>query len=93
MLTFLYMQGDGEGFNTEAAEGLPFHPSMSLPLDRRRSIGAMCKQLIDAGRLHFLQRHGFPTSHAVAYVDGSVTGENRMLIGRRHACGNCPCRD
>ena len=50
-------------------------------MDRRRRLGVMCKQLIDAGRLHFLERHGFPAARSVAYVDQDVTGENRMLIG------------
>ena len=52
-----------------------------MPLNRRRRLGAMCKQLIDAGRLHFLERNGFPAVHAVSYVDPNVTGENCMLIG------------
>ena len=55
-----------------------------MPLDRRRRLGAMCKQLIDAGRLHFLGRNGFPAARAVSYVDQDVTGENRMLIGVAH---------
>lgn len=70
---------------------MPFHPSMTLPLDRRRSIGTKCKQLIDAGRLHFMRSHGFPDTHVTSYVDGDVTGENKMLIGtwQGHAHGNC----
>ena len=59
-----------------------FNPSMTLPLERRRSIGTKCKQLIDAGRLHFLQSTGFEGVLATSYVAQGMTGENCMLIGR-----------
>lgn len=61
---------------------MPFVPSMALPLDRRRNIGAKCKQLIDAGRLHFVRRNGFDSAHATSYVERGVTGENCMLLGK-----------
>ena len=80
MLSALLQEGKEE-CGAHASRDLPFHPSRNMPLDRRRRLGAMCKQLIDAGRLHFLERHGFPAARTVPYVDENVTGENRMLIG------------
>ncbi len=45
--------------------------------------GAMCKRLIDAGRLHFLQGCGaFSLAESVLYVDSAVTGENRLLLAK-----------
>ena len=60
---------------------MPFIPSMAVPLDRRRSIGAKCKQLIDTGRLKFLRSNGFRSAYATSYVGKGVTGENCMLVG------------
>ena len=60
---------------------VPFIPSMTLPLDRRRRIGTKCKQLIDAGRLHFLRSSGFASARSTSYVGKGVTGENCMLLG------------
>ena len=89
---FAPLQEGEEACGPHTSADKPFHPSRSMPLDRRRRLGAMCKQLIDAGRLQFLERHGFPTARAVSYVDQSVTGENSMLIGVAHARMNGVCK-
>lgn len=57
-----------------------FEPSMSVPRERRQVIGAQCKRLIDAGRWQYLQDNGFPSAKAVQYVDGTVSGENWLLL-------------
>ena len=86
------LQGGEQAHGAHASADVPFHPSRSMPLDRRRRLGIMCKQLIDAGRLHFLERHGFPAARSVLYVDKDVTGENRMLIGVAHPKMNGVCK-
>jgi hypothetical protein len=56
---------------------------MGVSRERRMRYGAMCKRLIDAGRLHFLQGCGaFSLAESVLYVDSAVTGENRLLLAK-----------
>jgi Methyltransferase TRM13 len=47
----------------------------------RIAAGVLCKRLIDHGRLEWLQGHGMHVEY-VRYVDGQVSGENRMLLAR-----------
>ena len=84
-LLFPWVQGAAQPHNDHGTAGVPFIPSMTIPLDRRRRIGTMCKQLIDVGRLQFLRNHGFGSAYATSYVEKGVTGENCMLIGSRSA--------
>ncbi|GFR49794.1 hypothetical protein Agub_g11732 [Astrephomene gubernaculifera] len=56
-----------------------FNPVSHLPRDRRMAVGQMCKQLIDAGRLEWLQGR-FQSAELVSYIGPEVTGENRLLL-------------
>ena len=49
-----------------------------LPQDRER-IGIFCKQLIDQGRIHYLEKHGYQAK-MVAYVDKKYSLENIALL-------------
>ena len=73
----MYPEQDSNG---DASSDMPLQLGISRA--RQKEIGALCKRLIDAGRLHFLTSTAFPLAESVLYVDGSVTGENRLLLGR-----------
>ncbi|XP_033932927.1 tRNA:m(4)X modification enzyme TRM13 homolog isoform X1 [Pseudochaenichthys georgianus] len=49
-----------------------------LSVEEREQVGRLCKQLIDAGRIHFLQERGF-NSKLTRYVSSQVTLENVLL--------------
>ncbi|KAK5870398.1 hypothetical protein PBY51_025035 [Eleginops maclovinus] len=49
-----------------------------LPVEEREQVGRLCKQLIDGGRIHFLQQRGF-NSKLTRYVSSQVTLENILL--------------
>lgn len=57
-----------------------FEPSMSLSRKRRQTIGAKCKRLIDAGRMHFLAESGFSNAQTIQYVTQELSGENWLLL-------------
>ncbi|KAG2488324.1 hypothetical protein HYH03_013174 [Edaphochlamys debaryana] len=61
-----------------------FDPAARLPRARRMAIGAMAKQLIDAGRLDWLTKR-YGRAELVSYIGPEVTGENRLLL----AVGPC----
>ena len=44
-------------------------------------MGALCKRIIDFGRQQWLREQGFDVE-IVTYIDGSVSGENRLLLAR-----------
>ncbi|KAI4792592.1 hypothetical protein KUCAC02_033290, partial [Chaenocephalus aceratus] len=52
-----------------------------LSVEEREQVGRLCKQLIDAGRIHFLQERGF-NSKLTRYVSSQVTLENVLLTAR-----------
>ena len=74
------MQGtDDGGISTDR----PFELGMNISRERRVRYGAMCKRLIDEGRLHYMQGcAGVMQAESVLYVDRAVSGENRLLVGR-----------
>lgn len=45
----------------------------------KKELGWKAKRLIDAGRIQFLEQHGYQTFF-VNYVDESITPENCLLI-------------
>lgn len=47
--------------------------------EEREKIGYQCKRVLDAGRLDYLEQHGFKAS-LVYYVDPTSTLENCALI-------------
>ncbi|XP_053179081.1 tRNA:m(4)X modification enzyme TRM13 homolog [Scomber japonicus] len=49
-----------------------------LSADERQRLGRLCKRLIDCGRIHFLQRHGF-TGSLTRYITSDITLENVLL--------------
>jgi len=57
-----------------------FEPSMSLSRERRQTIGAKCKRLIDAGRMQFLAESGFSNAQTIQYVAQELSGENWLLL-------------
>ena len=70
------MQDDVGGISNER----PFQLGMGISRNRRVRYGAMCKRLVDEGRLHYLHSCGaFRQAESVLYVDKAVTGENRLL--------------
>ncbi|KAL5859317.1 hypothetical protein ACOSQ4_000613 [Xanthoceras sorbifolium] len=50
----------------------------------RATLGFMCKQIIDMGRLMWIKECGFETEF-VKYVPPSISPENHLLIARRHS--------
>mmetsp|Transcript_10370 Transcript_10370/g.19878 ORF Transcript_10370/g.19878 Transcript_10370/m.19878 type:complete len:97 (-) Transcript_10370:166-456(-) len=48
----------------------------------KKEIGAMCKRMIDYGRIAFLRRLGFNCT-LIRYVPANVTTENILLCGQR----------
>ena len=49
----------------------------------RESIGYMCKNLIDHGRVQYLQNHGYDT-HVVAYTSLELSRENKAIIALKN---------
>ncbi|CAK6981283.1 tRNA:m(4)X modification enzyme TRM13 homolog [Scomber scombrus] len=49
-----------------------------LSADERQRLGRLCKRLIDCGRIHFLQSHGF-TGKLTRYITSDITLENVLL--------------
>ena len=48
----------------------------------RIELGRMCKQLLDTGRLRYLEAHGYAT-HLQMYVPPDVSPENVLLVAQR----------
>ncbi|PNH01156.1 hypothetical protein TSOC_012968, partial [Tetrabaena socialis] len=69
-----------------AGAHMPYDPTSRLPRARRMAVGAMCKQLLDAGRLDWL-RSRFRSAELVSYVGPEVTGENRLLLAVQPVLG------
>ncbi len=67
-----------------------FDPVKCLPRAQRMALGALCKRLIDAGRLEWLQQR-CATAELVYYIQPEVSGENRLLLGR--VLPSCPDPD
>ncbi|KAJ4943559.1 hypothetical protein JOQ06_006059 [Pogonophryne albipinna] len=63
-----------------------------LSVKEREQVGRLCKQLIDAGRIHFLQERGF-NSKLTRYVSSQVTLENVLLtaVPRTPHCRETSC--
>jgi len=55
----------------------------SLTPEVRESIGYMCKNLIDHGRVQYLQNHGYDT-HVVAYTSLELSRENKAIIALKN---------
>ena len=71
--------------SSDAAQG--WRPQADLPRERKIAVGQLCKRLIDAARLRWLQRQGFEAA-LVKYVPSNVSGENRLLVAAvRQAAG------
>ncbi|XXQ30035.1 tRNA:m(4)X modification enzyme TRM13 [Plasmodiophora brassicae] len=51
--------------------------------ERKFNVGRSCKRIIDACRLSYLRRNGFPDARLVAYVDSRITTENMLIIAKR----------
>ncbi|RKO97721.1 hypothetical protein CXG81DRAFT_10827 [Caulochytrium protostelioides] len=51
-----------------------------LPFEERELLGLKAKQLLNAGRVHYLKKAGWSSVKLVSYVDRSTTLENRALI-------------
>ena len=51
-----------------------------FPMARRVAVGQKCKQLIDRGRLEWLQGRGCSRAEMVTYCTTDVSGENRLLL-------------
>ena len=78
-ISHLQLKHDADG--DPSTDHRPMQLGAGLSRARRKDIGMKCKRLIDAGRLHFLTSTAFPSAESVLYVDESVTGENRLLLG------------
>ena len=64
-----------------AASSAPITYSTDLPRERRVAVGQMCKQLIDQGRLEWLQGMGAcGQTELVSYCRPEVSGECRLLL-------------
>lgn len=61
---------------------VPWQPHHHLPRAARIAVGEHCKALIDAGRLAYLTGQGGMTGTLVAYISATVSGENKLLLGR-----------
>ncbi|EFJ48142.1 hypothetical protein VOLCADRAFT_117653 [Volvox carteri f. nagariensis] len=72
-------EAEAEAVTAAAAESAPFDPVFRIPRAVRMALGQKCKQLIDAGRLEWLQRR-FRRAEMVSYIGPEVTGENRLLL-------------
>lgn len=57
-----------------------FNPARTIPRSERMAIGMKAKQLLDMGRLLWLQAR-VPHAELVCYVPEEVSGENRLLLG------------
>ena len=55
-----------------------------LAKSEQEAVGAMCKRLIDAGRLRYLEERGF-SARLHRYVDKSLSLENVALVVTRSA--------
>ena len=53
-----------------------------IPVKEREEIGYQCKQLINLGRVAWLQDHAFD-AETVQYVDSSFSLENVVLLATR----------
>ena len=62
-------------------EALRLGDALSARFDAasRRELGRMCKRLLDTGRLHYLEAHGY-SARLQAYVEESVSPENTLLL-------------
>lgn len=60
-------------------DGGPWRPHRAIPRAERIRVGALCKALIDAGRLAWLQQQGV-RAELVYYCAPEVSGENRLLL-------------
>ena len=54
----------------------------SIPAGERASLGSMCKDIIDTGRLLWLGQKGV-VAHLVSYVPSNISPKNRLLIAKR----------
>ena len=77
---------DEDGNEGEIADGhvhaiadLSVAGRTGLSKQEQEEVGAMCKRLIDAGRLDYLQKHGFDATLQV-YVDKAMSLENVALV-------------
>ena len=50
-----------------------------LTAEAREEVGYMCKRLLDCGRVHYLQTHGFNTQ-LVRYTTSEISLENVALL-------------
>ena len=71
-----------EGGGAVARTGRVDVDADALSRDERQEIGMLCKRVIDHGRLQWLRQQGFATE-MVCFVDGAVSGENKLLLGSR----------
>jgi tRNA:m4X modification enzyme len=53
----------------------------SIPTGERASLGFMCKDIIDTGRLLWLRHKGL-VADLVSYVPSNISPENRLLIAK-----------
>jgi len=53
----------------------------SIPAGERASLGSMCKDIIDTGRLLWLGQKGL-VADLVSYVPSNISPENRLLIAK-----------
>ncbi|XP_062214076.1 tRNA:m(4)X modification enzyme TRM13 [Phragmites australis] len=53
----------------------------SIPAEERASLGFMCKDIIDTGRLLWLRQKGL-VADLVSYVPSNISPENRLLIAK-----------
>lgn len=53
-----------------------------LPHEKRKSIGFMCKDLLNQARAQYLREHGYEVE-LKQYVPGDVTMENIVLVARK----------
>ncbi|KAL6636586.1 hypothetical protein ACP70R_024158 [Stipagrostis hirtigluma subsp. patula] len=53
----------------------------SIPAGERASLGFMCKDIIDTGRLLWLRQKGL-VADLVSYVPSNISPENRLLIAK-----------
>jgi len=77
---------DDEGEHLETQHPQAAQLGLGLSRAERKSVGRMCKQLIDTGRLRFLEANGY-AGRLQAYVGEDVSPENVLLIAKAVARG------
>lgn len=84
--TFMFMdcrQGSLEVLESVAQKKpLLFEIVSSLDSSQRGILGRKCKDLLDHGRLLWLDQHGLDVK-IVMYISSTVTPENKLLLARK----------